>query len=97
MMVYSKVLFVVYIKTSHLTKHSYNVFEEYKFWPKTTIMKKLSDEKKVFRSENIARKKVNDEIKRSIYFINDELQSSIEKMYGKEEKKKNHIGCMLID
>ena len=60
-------------------------------------MKKVIDEKKVFRSEIMVRKEVNDEIQRSVSYIKDELQSSIEKMYGKEEKRKNHIGCMLMD
>ena len=50
-------------------------------------MKKVSDEKKVFRSEIMNRKEVNDEIQRSISYIKDELQISIEKMYWKEEKK----------
>ena len=81
MMGSSKVLFVVYIRTSHLTKRSYNCFEEYIFLSKTTIMKKVSDEKKMFRSEIMVRKEVNDEIHRSISFIKDEIQSSI-KMYG---------------
>ena len=42
-------------------------------------MKKVSDEKKVFRSEVMVRKEVNDEIQRSISYIKDELQISIEK------------------
>ena len=50
-------------------------------------MKKVGDEKKVFRSEVMVRKEVNDEIKRSISFIKDELETSIEKMDRKEEKK----------
>ena len=62
MMGSSKLLFVVYIRTIHLTKHSYNFFEEYKILSKTTITKKLIDEKKVFRSEIMGRKEVNDEI-----------------------------------
>ena len=79
MMGSSKVLSVVHIRTSHLTKHSYNVFEEYKFLTKTTIMKQVIDEEKVFRSEIMVRKEVNDEIQRSVSFIKYELQSFIEK------------------
>ena len=41
----SKVLSVVYIRTSHLTKHSYNVFEEYNILTKTIILKQVIDEK----------------------------------------------------
>ena len=46
-MVSSKLLFVVYIRTSHLTKYSYTFFEEYNFLTKNTIMKQVIDEKKV--------------------------------------------------
>ena len=97
MMGSSKVLSVVYIRASHLTKHSYNCFEEYKFLTKATIMKQVIDEKKVFRGEIMVRKEVNDEIQRSVSFIKDKLQSFIEKIYRKEAKSKNTIGCMLMD
>ena len=78
MMGSSKVLSVVYIRTIHLTKHSYNVYEESKFFTKTTIMKQVIDQKKVFRSEIMTRKEVNDEIQRSVSFIKNERQSVIE-------------------
>ena len=97
MMGSSKVLSVVYIRTSHLTKHSYNIFEEYRILTKTTITKQVIDEKKVFRSEIMVRKEVNDEIQRSVSFIKDELQSVVEKKYRKETKGENPIGCMLMD
>ena len=93
----TKVLFVVYIRTSHLTKHSYNVFEEFKIMSKSTLTKKVIDEQNVFRSEVMVRKEVNDEIQISISYIKDELQISIEKIYWKEEKRKNHFGCMVMD
>ena len=93
----SKVLLVVYIRKSHLIKHSYNFFEEYKILTKITTIKEVIDEKKVFRSEIMVRKEVNDEIQRSIYFIKDELQIFIEKIYRKGAKSKNRIGCMLVD
>ena len=69
MMGSSKVLFVVYIRTSHLTKHSHICFEQCNLFFKTTIMQKVSDEKKVFRSEIMIRKEFNDEIQRSISYI----------------------------
>ena len=52
-------------------------------------MKKVSDEKKVFRSEIMVRKEVNDEIQRSISYIKDELQISIEKnvLEGRKKEK----------
>ena len=52
-------------------------------------MKKISDKKKMFRSEIMVRKEVNDEIQRSIYFIKDELRSSIQKCTGRKEKGKS--------
>ena len=93
----SKVLSIVYIRTSHLTKHSYNCFEESKNLTKTTVMKEVIEEKKVFRSEILTKKEVHDEIQRSVYFIKDELQSVIEKIYRKEAIRKICIGCMLMD
>ena len=93
----TKVLFVVYIRTSHLTKHSYNVFEEFKIMSKSTLMKKVIDEQNVFRSEVMVRKEVNDEIKRSISYIKDELQISIERNVLERRKRKNHFGCMVMD
>ena len=57
------ILFVVYIRTTHLTKHRYNVFQEFKIMSKSTLMKKVIDEQNLFRSEVMVRKEVNDEIK----------------------------------
>ena len=52
-------------------------------------MKKVIDEKKVFRSEIMVRKEVNDEIQRSISFIKDELQIFIKNIYtGRKQKGK---------
>ena len=45
------VLFVFYIRTSHLTKHSYNIFQEFKTMSKSTLMKKVIEYQNVFRSE----------------------------------------------
>ena len=92
-MVSSKVLFVVYIRTRHLTKHSYNVFEEYNFLSKTTIMKKVSDDKNVFISEIMVRKEVNDKIQSSISYIEDELRFSSEKIV--REGRKNEKSYWL--
>ena len=66
-------------------------FEEYKFLTKTTIMKQVIDEKKVFRSEIMVTKEVNDEIQRSISFIKDDLQSFIENIYtGRKKRGKSY-------
>ena len=93
----SKVLSVVYTRTSLLIKQSYNCFEESKLLTKTTIMKEVIEEKKAFRSEMMTQKEVNDEIQRSVSFVKDEFQIVIEKIYRKEAKKKICIGCMLMD
>ena len=42
----------------------------------------------MYRSEIMVRKEVNDEIQRSISYIKDELQISIEKCTGRKKKGK---------
>ena len=51
-------------------------------------MKKVIDEQNVFRSEVMVRNDINDEIQRSISYIKDELQISIEKNVLERRKKK---------
>ena len=46
-------------------------------------MKKVIEYQYVFRRGFRVRQEVNDEIQRIISYIKDELQSPIEKMYGK--------------
>ena len=50
-------------------------------------MKKLSDEKKMFRSEIMVRKEVNGEIQRILSYIKDKLQISIENNVQEGRKK----------
>ena len=83
----TNVLFVVYIRTSHLTKHRYNCFEEFKIMSKSTLTKKVIDEQNVFRSEVMVRKDINDEIQRSVSYIKDEIQISNEKNILEGRKK----------
>ena len=45
---------------------------------KSTLTKKVIDEQNVFRSEVMVRKEVIDELQRSISYIKDEFQNSIE-------------------
>ena len=59
-------------------------------------MKKVNDEKNVFRSEFMVRKYINDEIQRIVSYIKDELQISIEKNVL-EVRKQNRFGCMVMD
>ena len=54
-------------------------------------MKKVSDKKKVFRSEIVVRKEVNDEIQRRISYIKDELQISIEKNVWEGRKREKYF------
>ena len=56
---------------------------------KTTIMKQVIEEKKVFRSEIMTREEVNDEIQRSVSFIKYELQSFIEINIQEGSKREN--------
>ena len=57
------------------------------FLKNTKYCQKVIDEKKVFRSEIMVIKEVNDEIQRSIYLIKYELQSFIEKNVQEGRKK----------
>ena len=53
-------------------------------------MKKVIEDQYVFRSDFKVRQEVNDEIKRSISYIKDELQNSIENnILGKTRKEKS--------
>ena len=71
------VLFVVYIRTSPLTKNSSNVFQKFTTMSKITYIKKVIEDQYVFRTDFRVRQEVNDEIKTSISYIKDELQNSI--------------------
>ena len=51
----------------------------------------------MFRNEVMVRQEVNDGIQRSISYIKDELQNSIENNVLEEEKRENHVGCMVMD
>ena len=65
---------------------------------KITLMKKVIEDKNVFRSEAMVRQKVNDGIQRSISYIKDELQNYIENNLVEPRKKKNHhFSCMVMD
>ena len=83
-------LFFVYIRTSHLTKHSSNFFQKFSTMSKITHMKKVIEYRYVFRRYFKVRQEVNDEIKTSISYIKYELQISIENnVYGKTIREKS--------
>ena len=71
-------LFAVYIRTHHLTKHIFNFFQEFTTMSKIILMKKVIEDQHVFRTEFKVSQEVNDGIQTSIYYIKDELQNSIE-------------------
>ena len=71
------VLFVVYIRTIHLTKYSSIYFQEFTIMSKINHTKKVIEDLNVFRKYFRLRQEVSDEIQTSIYFIRDELQNSI--------------------
>ena len=90
------VFFVVYIRTSHLTKYSSKYFQEFTTMSKITNMKKLIEDQYVLRSYFKVRQEVNDGLQRIIFYIKDALQNSIEKnLLGK--KRENHFGSMVMD
>ena len=85
MMGYSKVLSVVYIRTSHLTKHSYNVFEEYNFLTKKTIMKQVIDEKKCLEVKLWLEKKIMMKFKEVFLLLKTSFKVSL-KNTGRKQK-----------
>ena len=89
---YTKVLFVVYIRTSHLKKHSYNSFEEFKIMSKSTLMKKFIDEQNVFRRKLWLENKLIMKNKELFLILNMSFKLILKQMYWKEEKRKNNFG-----
>ena len=89
MSVSKDVLFVLYMLTNHLTKYSHNIFQELTDISKINHMKKVIQDMNVFRKECRVRQEVSDDIKPSISFIKDELQTSIKNnmYYGEREEK----------
>ena len=77
------------IRTIDLTKYSYNIFQELTDISKINHMKKVIQDMNVFRKECRVRQEVSDDIKPSISFIKDELQTSIKNnmYYGEREEK----------
>ena len=61
-------LFAVYIRTSHMKKHSSNFFQEFTTMSKITHMKKVIEDRYVFRSDFKVRQEFNDGIKNK-YFL----------------------------
>ena len=88
MMGSSKLLLVVYIRTSNLTKHSYNFFEEYNFLSKTTIMKKLSDKKKCLEVKLWLEKKLMTKYKEVFLILKTSFKVSFKKYTGRKLKGK---------
>ena len=54
------ILFVVYIRTSHMIKYSYKFFSRIQIMSKSTLTKKVIDDQNVFRSKDMVKKEVND-------------------------------------
>ena len=87
---------VVYIRTSHLTKYSYDSFQEFKTMSKSALMRKLIEDQNVFISEFMVIQEFNDWIQRIISYIKDEIQNSIENHLVDSRKRENNFGCMLM-
>ena len=60
-------------------------------------MKKVIENKNVFRNKVMVGQEVNDVIQRSISYIKDELQNYIENNLVEPRKKRNHFSCMVMD
>ena len=64
---------------------------------KSTLKKKVIENKNLIRSEVMVRQGFNDGIQRSIYYIKDKLQNYIENNLPDRRKRENHFGCMVMD
>ena len=83
------VLFVVYIRPSHLTNTAL-IFQEFTTMSEITHMKKLIEDQYVLRRYFKVRPEVNDEIKTSISYIKYELKIYIENnIIGKTIREKS--------
>ena len=60
-------------------------------------MKKVIEDKNVFRSEFMVIQEVNYRIHRNISYIKYELQNSIKNNVMEGRKRENHFGCMVMD
>ena len=70
-----------------MTKHISSCFQEFTTMSKITHIKKVIEDQYVFRIYFNVGQEVNDEIQKSIYYIKDELQNSIENnIIGKTRK-----------
>ena len=90
------VLFVVYIRTNHMEKHSSTLLKEFTAMSKITHMKKAIEDKYVFRRCFRVRQKFNDDIKISISFIKDDIQISIENNISCKKIGKNNFVYMVM-
>ena len=64
---------------------------------KINHMKKLIEDKYVFRRDFRVRQEVSDEIQTSISYIKHELQKSIENRISCKKIKETNFGCMVMD
>ena len=71
------ILFLVYIITNNLTKYS-SIFQQFSSMSKINHIKKVIEDLNVFRKYFRVTQKDSDEIKTRFFYINDELQTSIE-------------------
>ena len=82
------VLFVVYIRTNHLTKYSFIYFKEFTNMSKINHVKKVIEDLTVFIKYFRVIQEGGDGIQTIIYFIKDELQNSIKNnIYSKKRKE----------
>ena len=91
------VLFAFYIRTRHMTKHSSNFFQEFTTMYKITHMKKLIEDRYVFRRDLRFRQEVNDEIQTNILILKMTFKIQLKIIYWVRQKRKNYFGCMVMD
>ena len=79
--------FLLFISEQAIWQNTSIFFQEFKTMSKSTLMKKVIENQNVFRGEVMVGQEVIDGIQRSISYIKDELQNSIENNLLEPRKK----------
>ena len=82
------VLFLVYIITSHMTKHRSNFFQEFTTMSKITHMKKVIKDQYFFRSDFKVIQEVNDGIQKLFIILKMSLKISLKIIFWVKQKRK---------
>ena len=91
------VLFVVYIRTSHLTKYSSIYFQEFTTMSKINHMKKVIEYMNVLRKDFRVRQEVIDRIQKVFLFLKMSFKLPLKIIHLVKKERKNHFCWMGMD